>query len=150
MKGPVTTAAAGMYEYIWAHGTTSVRILGALKLQKMMKSFPEHGVIPHGFYCMCCSLADAPWNSVLNVQKAWPLGKNTSNIVIGGSATHDTPQGKASRVQDEQQTCKEKGVAHRTGRWCIKPKLARITSLWMTEQKHIPTSPDSERDSAED
>ena len=132
-------AAAGMWEYIWAHGTTSVGILGALKLQKMVKAFPDQWSDSHGFYCMC---GNDQTNILLNVEKAWTLGKT-------GAASHTEPQGRASGVTMEQKTCKEKGIIHGANRWCIKPRLARITSLWMIEEKVTPTTPSTEEEAAD-
>ena len=143
MKGPISTGAAGMYNYWWSHGTTTVGILGALKLRRMLRAFPEENYPSAGFYCMC---ANDESNILLTVEKAWTLGKNASNILIGGTATHTEPQGKASGVYNEQKACEQKGAAHGKDRWCIKPKLAKVTALWLIEDKEVATSPTPDED----
>ena len=140
MKGPSMSGANGMYDYIWAHASSSAGILGCLKLQKLLRSFPEEGVPSYGFYCMCTSLENEEYNSITNLDKAWALGKNSSNIIIGGTASNPKKQGKASGVTAEQRVCGQQGIVHGSGRWCIKPGLAKITCLWMIEQKPIPNS----------
>ena len=94
----------------------------------------------YGFYCTCTSIDHEEENSILNLDKAWALGKNTSNIIIGGVASNIKKQGKANGVTAEQRACGQQGIVHGAGRWCIKPRLARITCLWVIEQKPIPTS----------
>ncbi len=94
---------------------------------------------------MYTSLENEEYNSIPNFDKAWALGKKSSNIIIGGTATNEKKQAKANGVIAEQVACGVLGIVHGSGRWCIKPKLAKITCLWMTEQKHIPTS-DSDED----
>ena len=140
MIGPGLSGSNGMYDYLWAHASSSAGFFGRLKLKKLLRSFPEEGVQPYGFYCMCTSVANKEYNLFLNLDKAWAIGKNSSNIIIGGIASDKKKQGKAIGVTAEQRMCGERGIVHGAGRWCIKPNLARITCLWMIEQKPIPHS----------
>ena len=138
MIGPDLSGSNGMYDYLWAHASSSAGIFGCLKLKKLLRSFPEEGVQPYGFYCMCTSVENKDYNLTKCLDKAWTIGKNSSNIIIGGIASNKNEQGKAKGVTDEQRMCGERGIVHGYGRWCIKPSLAKITCLWMIQQKPIP------------
>ncbi len=138
MFGPYSSGGAqGMYDYTWAHASSSVGVIGALKIGKLLKSFSEDGKETYGFYCMCCAMENKDWTLVPNLEKAWKLTKNSSGILIGGIASNSEELVHATNVSAEQKTCGRSGIVHGQKRWCIRPSLSTITGLWVAEEKKV-------------
>ncbi len=137
MSGPTMSHSQGMYDYCWVHATSSAGILGSIKLGKMLKSFSEGNTSAEetfGFYSMCTSLENKEWNEITTLNKAWALNKNSSRILIGGTATHIKPATRSKGVEDEQRACGVNGITHGSGRWCIRPSLSKIEALWIRQE----------------
>jgi hypothetical protein len=143
MAGPNCSGGAqGMYDYIWAHASSSTGVIGALKMGKVLKSFTEDSKETYGFYCMACPLENKDWDLTGALEKAWGLNKNSSKILVGGTATNRFPTAKATGVSSEQRACGEYGVVHGHKRWCIRPSLSKITELWVSELRDVSLTPE--------